>query len=259
MNLNVFGTNPGRVRDLVGTFGRVQVISPPQSLDDYLVLENLQCFDAEGRITESYPQVFVRKSVEKEGGKILVRTPSDCVAYCSEHGLILPSFALTFAIVQRLFESKSDPACLEVLMQYKNKGDGNGWHTTNTIVNWKNRRIIHYPRELGHSTLSQVEHSFEVKDFGNFKLSQALKNNQFRNYLINLTGLRTPESLLELGNLFKKSVMAWVPNNPKEANYTSGAWFGCNVNYLYLDCFDVLTDNDGFRGVRFGAAGDTKI
>lgn len=229
-----------------------------------LFLEDLKCHDSLGNVTESYPDgLLVRRDVERDRqGNILLGRPYDNISYCSEQGFVLPSFALTCAIVERLFREKDKyPSAMKTLMQYKNKNDGDGMHIVNTIINWKERKIIHYPQDSdfpnngGNSNINQglrKERDFEVDGFGDMPLLEALKKPQFKQYLVNLTGLSQPDVLIEIGEFFGRSAYVWVPTNPERADYTSSAWFGCGDLHLNLIGYDYLDGSYAFRGVRLG-------
>ncbi|HII13550.1 MAG TPA: hypothetical protein HA360_00590, partial [Nanoarchaeota archaeon] len=48
-------------------------------------------------------------------------------------------------IVARLYEERNDPEIERVLQQYKDKGNGFGWHAQNTIIDFGSSKVIHYP------------------------------------------------------------------------------------------------------------------
>ena len=145
---------------------------------DYLVLQGVSCQDYKGNIFEEYSEIHVAKDIfRNDKGEQLRKNPYDHVVYAEEQGLFLPSFALTCNILQALYQGRSDPEASKVLMQYKNKGSGYDWHVQNTLVDWKNRQIIHYPvdsdfLEYGrseniNSRKARTPLSFKVKGFGN--------------------------------------------------------------------------------------------
>ena len=100
--------------------------------------------------------------------------------YFEDKGLFLPSFALSCNILAALYSKRNDPEINKVLMQYKDKGTGNGWHAQNTIVDWGANKIIHYPTKntngdninAGRNT---KEFPFTRKGIKDMPLEEALK------------------------------------------------------------------------------------
>jgi len=153
------------------------------------------------------------------------------------------------------------PAAKEVLDQYKDYGPGYGWHAQNTIVDWKGQRIIHYPKDAdfpndgGTNNINQgkqqVVLGFKPKDFGDLTLEEALKKKEFEAYIKNLTGLRDPTILIQIGNYFQFPTRIWVPDNSSKAKHTTSAWLGCLSNNLFnFDALNLLDNNYAARGVR---------
>src|SRR3989339_2112991 len=229
---------------------------------DFLTLEDLSCVDADGNVFESYDRLDVRKDIFRADGKQVSRTPYNHAVHCEEMGLFLTSFALTCNIVARLYEGKSDAHVEKVLQQYKNKGDDNGWHAQNTIIDFGSSKVIHYPSasdfsgvtavngSQGHVALSFVKDSLE-----DALLKDALHDASSRRFLQQLTGLENPEVLIPIGEYFSHPAKVWFPWNGKAGKgfkETRSAWFGCFVTSFDLFANDFLLNTFAARGVRRG-------
>src|SRR3989338_11093038 len=119
-----------------------------QDKGDFLLLENIVCKDARGRIFEQYKALEVRKDIFRRKRSPQNFTPCEAAVYCEQQGLFLPSFALSCNILTALYQGKSDPAIAKVLGQYKSYSRYcDGWHITNTLIDWENTKIIHYPTD----------------------------------------------------------------------------------------------------------------
>ncbi len=237
-------------------------MSDVSSIDDFLVIPGIECVGAGGKVFEKYNEIYVAKDVERDGKSHICFTPYKAISYFEKKNMFLPSFALSCNVLAYLFANKDNEDCNKALMQYKVHGAGYGWHAQNTIIDWKNKKIRHYPLDEdfpqhgGNDGVNQPrrrnEFGFKVKGFGDMSLEDALKNKEFEKFIINLTGLKNPEVLVEMGAYFKKSASIWVPNNPSEATCVSASWLGCydinfcisanNILYIYNDC--------AVRGVR---------
>ena len=215
---------------------------------EYIILENIICRDSNGKHFEQYPQLFVRKDIERDADQQQINhTPSDWVQYFEDKGLFLPSFALSCNILQALYTKRNDSEISKVLMQYKDKGNGTGWHAQNTIVDWGANRIIHYPSKNsqgGSINTGRItkELPFTRKGIKDMALENALKNEDFKAYIQNLTGLTKPEILVDIGEYFGKPAHIWTSSG-KEVR---AAWLGCGSGSFNLDTSDGL-DSDSCR------------
>src|SRR3989338_4287996 len=229
---------------------------------DFLTLEDLSCVDADGNVFESYDRLDVRKDIFRSDGKQVSRTPYAHAVHCEEMGLFLPSSALTCNIVARLYEGKSDAHVEKVLQQYKDKGNGFGWHAQNTIIAYGSSEIIHYPSASVFSGVTAVNASQScvvlpfVKDsLEDALLKDALRDASTRRFLQQLTGLENPEILIEIGKYFGKPAKVWFPWNGKAGKgfkEKRAAWFGCSDADLYLGANLNLSSTGAARGVRRG-------
>jgi len=227
---------------------------------DFLTLEDLSCVDADGNVFESYDSLDVARDIFRSGNAQVDRTPYNHAVHCEEMGLFLPSFALTCNIVARLYEGKSDAHVEKVLQQYKNKGDDNGWHAQNTIIDFGSSKVIHYPSasdfsgvtavngSQGHVALSFVKDSLE-----DALLKDALHDASSRRFLQQLTGLENPEVLIPIGEYFSRPAKVWFPWNGKAGKGFKeklAAWFGCSDALFNLYADVDLYCTLAARGVR---------
>ncbi len=202
---------------------------------DYVVLENIICRDAEGKVFEQYPQLLVKKDIERDDKqKQINHNPYEWVQYFEDKGLFLPSFALSCNVLAALYGKRNDPEINKVLMQYKDYGPGYGWQAQNTVVDWRTNTIIHYPDDAGAKTPRQPTRlSFKRKGIKDMPLEKALKNEDYRAYVQNLTGLAKPEVLVEIGKYFGKPAHIWTSGSRD----VRAAWLGC-----YFSSFDFYAD-----------------
>ena len=235
---------------------------------EFLAVENIQCVDADDNVFEQYDLLFVRKDIERdESGKQVNFTPNCAIAHFEkEDPLFLPSFALSCNIVAALDQQRDNPEVKPVLMQYKNYGVGHGFHAQNTVIDWKDQEIIHYPHKNdflywgGKAPINQfksrVALPFERTQRRIFRLDNSLsdttlekgsKDQLMTRFVRQLTGLENPSVLVEIGNYFGKTARVWVSSS----NETRAAWFGCNnSNGLDLVGNCSLISNFAARGVR---------
>ncbi|HLC71047.1 MAG TPA: hypothetical protein VJI32_03515 [Candidatus Nanoarchaeia archaeon] len=233
------------------------------SAADFLVLENIVCVGADKKIFERHDKLYVAKDVERNGNAHVDFTPYEATTHFEKKGLFLPSFALTCNLVAALYQNKGKADVKKVLEQYKDHGAGYGWQAQNTVIDWERKKIIHYPHDkdfpenggddkINAASLGRARttFSFIADDFEDMLLEEALKKREVTNYIRNLTGLKDPSILVEIGKYFGQPTKMWVPDNPVEADYTASAWFGCSSNYFYLLGNLSLNNYDAARGVR---------
>jgi hypothetical protein len=256
--------------------------------NDFITLEKVACIGSDGKPFEIYDKIDIATDVERQADKKHVSfTPYQAITHLESrgNGLFLPSFALSCNILTALFgkavkkEKNEEYTTLDaglkrVLDQYLNHGAGYGWHAQNTVVNWKTREIIHYPQDADfpnnggtsnvNSRGASLRKRFNPTGFGDMTLEKALKEPEFKKYMIDLTGLATPEQLIEIGKYYTKvagsdkKAFVWVPNKPSQANYTAAAWLGCgNVSFYLFTCFD-LGYVSAARGVSLAAGGGAR-
>src|SRR3989339_750236 len=218
---------------------------------DFLTLEDLSCVDADGNVFESYDRLDVARDIFRSGNAQVSRTPYAHAVHCEKMGLFLPSFALTCNIVARLYEGKSDAHVEKVLQQYKDKGNGAGWHAQNTIIDFGSSKVIHYPsaRDFSQSTAVNGSQGHVALSF----LKDSLRDASSRRFLQQLTGLHEPEILIEIGKYFGEPAKVWFPWNGKAGksfNETRATWFGCDDANFGLIANGDLNGASAARGVR---------
>ena len=234
--------------------------NPIISDGEYITLENMACVDADGNVFESYDHLDVARDIFRSDGKQVSRTPYNHVVHCEEMGLFLPSFALTCNIVARLYEERNDPEIERVLQQYKDKGNGFGWHAQNTIIDFGSSKVIHYPSGSDFNQKDPINSSqprtilpFVKDSLEDALLKDALRDASSRRFLQQLTGLHEPEILIEIGKYFGKPAKVWFAWNGKAGKgfkEKRAAWFGCGVTFFDLSANYILINTFAARGVR---------
>jgi len=215
-------------------------------------------------VYEHYDRILVRKDIFRdEDGNQTNRTPYDHAVYCEQNGLFLPSIALSCNIVARLYALRADPTAAAVLQQYKDKGNGDGWHAQNTVINYGTEEVIHYPNASDFDQTQPVNASgsrfalgFSKATLQDALLEDALRDAAAHRFVRQLTGLRDPSVLVEIGKHFGKPAKLWFPwNGQVGSRYTQkhAAWFGCSDSDLFLlDCDLSFSSSLAARGVRRG-------
>ncbi len=233
------------------------------NVNDFLVLENLVCVDANGNIFEQYPELRVRKDIYRDQNSGQVNfTPYNAAVHCEKNGLFLPSFALSCNIVAALYRNRTNPDANALLQQYKNHGNGHGYQAQNTIINYANEEIIHYPTPADFNQTAAVNNG--LRKTGRFSkallqdglLENALKDAAHTLYVKQLTGLANPADLVEIGKYFGKPAQLWFPWTNQAGsgfNEKRAAWLGCVDSNFNLSGDDNLDSSGAARGVRRSA------
>ena len=228
-----------------------------KSLDDFLVLNDIKCVDADDNVFEQYDTLAVRKDIFRNAdGKSVNFNPYQAVVHCEENGLFLPSFALTCNLVAALFKNKTNSAVKLVLEQYKDYG----YHAQNTGIDYSMEQIIHYPLagyfgQTGavNSGRPQKALSFAKNTLRDCLLEDALKDSDYIRYVKQLTGLADPAVLVEIGKYFGRParlLFPWSGQNGAKFTKKMVAWFGCISNNLDLSGNYILNSSNAVRGVR---------
>ncbi len=248
------------------------------TLADYMVLENIECKDADGNVFEQYDTIYVRKDIERNADNSQKNfTPYQVAVYFEAQGLFLPSMALSCAIVAQLYQRRNDSAANALLMQYKDKGNDYGWHAQNTVIDYKNAKIIHYPSDAnfpahgGANGINQAPRERKELSFvksqtrtrtlrspasdllSNCTLEDGLKNPLVARFVRHYTGLEDPSVLVDIGTYFQKPTRIWFPSNVEQCQDTRAAWLGCDEDGFDLNANDNLNGTSAARGVRLGA------
>ncbi|MBI4147083.1 hypothetical protein HY494_00330 [Candidatus Woesearchaeota archaeon] len=227
--------------------------------DDFLAVEYLQCVDADGNVFEQHDNLYVRKDIERdEAGKQINFTPYRAIVHFESKGMSLLSFAGTYNLVAALYQNRDNPEVKPVLMQYKNKGNGDGWHAQNTVIDWGEQKIIHHPHQNdftkhgGKTEINQAHQRILLpfirkeerkilwdRSLSHTTLEKGLKDPLMARFVRQLTGLQDPSTLVEIGSYFGKTVQVWISSS----NETRAAWFGCSSVNLDLlgNCLLITT------------------
>jgi hypothetical protein len=237
-------------------------------LDSYIALHDIKCVDADGDEIESYPVLYVAKDVERKAGNFIAFKPYDAILHfeSKKDGSFAPSMALSCNILAALFKKAVkkerngkytvlDADAKAVLDQYKDYGPNYGWHAQNTLIDWLNGKIIHYPSkadfpEHGGTVDINVGRARKTyacaKNLSDKSLADALKDVKHRRFLQNLTGLQTPEILIEIAEYFGRAAWSWIASGR-----VASAWLGCNNDgYFVVDADGSLYYADASRGVN---------
>lgn len=252
---------------------------------NFLQLGNISCVDADGKVFEQYSALAVRKDIFRNGQDPINFTPYQAVVHCQGQGF-LPSMALSCNIVAALFQlgvrlesggtyTTINPEVRKVLDQYKDNGNGKGWHIQNTVIDYHRQKIVHYPYDVDfpahggtnniNSSHPRTELPFQKvsgmwpvkKTLENMLLEEGLNHPLVSKFLKQFTGLADPSVLIKIGQYFQKPAMVWFPTNPVKAEdctETRAAWFGCYSDDLNLGGNLNLDDRGAGRGVRRGGS-----
>ena len=241
--------------------------------EKHLLVERISCVDADGNAFEQYDRLLVDKDVVRsDDGKHVNFIPYRAITHFEKEGsLFLPSMALSCNIAAALYQHRDDPEVKPVLLHYKNHGAGFGWHAQNTVIDWGEQKIIHYPHKNdftehgGKTGINQARQRtllpfarkekrkiFWDRTLSNTTLEKGLEDPLMTRFVRQLTGLENPSLLVEIGNYFGKTARVWVSSSTE----TRAAWFGCGSDGLDLSGSDNLSSNSAGRGVRLeGAVG----
>lgn len=228
---------------------------------DSLRLEGIACTDADGNVTESYPELYIDTDITRDkDNRQISKTSYQWAVYHEQQDKFSPSFALSCNILAALYNNKSNPKINRVLMQYKDKGNGYGWHAQNTIIDYASEEIIHYPSAADFSgaiainaACQRITGSFSKATLQDSLLEKALGDSAHTRFVCQLTGLRDPSILVDIGKYFGKPAKLWFPwsrKNGKNYNDKRACWLGCYYDNFYLNSNDSLDDSDASRGVR---------
>ena len=245
-----------------------KIKSKIKSLDDFLVLENIVCVDADGNEFEKYDHIYVQRKVEKDtAGGILKLTPYAGISHCEQlPGSFLPSSALLANIYVALHKTAvgqlskkihdvSKEEAKQMLEEFKDRGDGFGGQWANTLLNWGTQEIVHYPQQSDfptggrsniNSSLPRRVYPFHHANFKSTDLLAALSIPNFRCYVQNYTGLSRPEDLLGVAQYFGKTAHVWISTS----TVFRAAWFGWNSSNFNLGGCSNLDYGSAVRGVQ---------
>jgi len=231
--------------------------------DDYLVFENVRPVDADGNVIESYDRLLVARDIEREGGRQRDFTPYRAALSFEKEDSFSPSFALTCNLLAAAWRQNDEEAVRSFLLQYKDKGNGDGWHAQNSVIDWRRGEIVHYPDARDFAEVKPVNEQRKRRALGFTKeglrdclLEEGLKDSHMRRYVRQLTGLEDPSILVDIGNYFHKPARVWVSGS-KDA--VRAAWLGCGSDNFDLDGDFSLSYSGATRRVRAeGAAREAR-
>ena len=225
---------------------------------DYILLKNILCVDADGVAREQHQTLRVRKDIERNpDGSIMILKPYDAEAHLEQKGRHLPSFPLSCNIVLAFYRERADREIAKALQQYKNKGNGNGWHCQGSLVAWGRGAIINYPNDAdfpshgGNSGINagrRYELLFEREGLKDMPVADVIKGNNknMKRFVQQFSCIPKLEEFLELGQHLGKIPYVWVSSS----NKTRAAWLGCGGDGFNLDANYDLYYDIAARGVR---------
>ena len=129
----------------------------------------------------------------------------------------------------------------QILDQYKNYGSGYGWQAQNTVVDWKGKKMVHYPKDTDfpdNGCTANINNARQRnpkyvnrKGFENCTLEQACQNQNMHAFLQDFTGLENPAELGDVARYFGKTARVWISTE----NQTRAAWLGCDDSNAAVD------------------------
>ncbi|MFH1065016.1 MAG: hypothetical protein V1734_00740, partial [Nanoarchaeota archaeon] len=224
---------------------------------DSILLENFGFTDAGGNVVEHYDKLRINTDVEKDDkGQILFFTVYGGEKHLEQKGMMNMSLALHCNFLGYLSQNMGNSELKKVLMQYLNKGNGNGSHRANTIFAYGEEKIIHnpydadFPSHGGNSNINagrRKELAFSKKGLKSMPLEQALKDAAASGFVRQATCMEHPELLVRIGrDVFKQEAYLWVPNgDASDCNDTRVAWLGCYSDSFSLSAGGYLSGSYG--------------
>ena len=235
--------------------------------EDYIVLENISCVDADGNVVENHPKLYVKKDVERKADKAFISfTPYNGISHFEQqaNGLFVPSMALSYQILDIAWQNKDNPEFAKLLKQYKDYANNGsydcGWHCQNTLVDYAGQQIIHYPSDTdftsnggtsGINNGRRIALPFSKIGLKSAALEDALNNANTARFVRQFTGLQNPAVLIDIAKYFGKTARVWFPGgDATNCNETRAAWLGCSGDGFSLSADGCLSDDIAVRGVR---------
>ncbi len=196
--------------------------------------------------------------------------------------LFLPDLPTTCAILNACYlEKDNNSEARELLMQYVSAKGNNSSHIQNTLIDRINNRILHGPVltdipivGLSENINTRIDAKESVLDYTFAKVSplfgtpyemsldETIQDKQLLKSVQDLTGLKDPSVLIDIGKLGgKKTVIAL--NNPMDnaikAAYVgscipnngvvSAIWLSCSDNYFRIEGGHHIFESGPARGV----------
>ena len=144
----------------------------------------------------------------------------------------------------------------KVVDQYKSF-----WHAQNTIVDYGNSEVVHYQSAVDFGKDTSVNSSRQRKDgrldkrgLGDTLLKDVVNEKGYDVFVHQMTGLKEPSVLVEIGDYFHRPARLWFPWIGKDGagyNHKRAAWLGCFRSLSFsISTYYGLGDRDAARGVR---------
>jgi len=250
------------------------------SLDDYLIMRDVQLIGSDGNVFESHPVIHVATDVVRdEDGNIEKATVYKAIGYLENKvevpaGYIsaLPTMALNCAILIHAFkhgvEKQEDETYVTkdaewqaVLDQFVDYGPGYGWQACATIIGAATNKIIDNPRDEDFPqsyrggnvsrNIQQRTYMFDIDGLEHKAISKIDRSSNLYKFFQDLTGQQDLVVFDEIAKYinwkFDRNIEAklWVPAN----NCYCSAWVGSSSNSLDVYANDNLINDNAFRGV----------
>ena len=106
--------------------------------------------------------------------------------------------------------------------------------------------------------MSGIARDFDRSVLENELLEITLKDKKKSRYVRQLTGLRDPSVLVEIGKYFRRTAILWYPwsgKNGKDDSKKRAAWLGCSGSGFNLSAGGNLGSGYATHGALLGAAG----
>ena len=239
----------------------------PLSLEDYIMLEDITCTDADGNVFEQYKRLYLAKDVIHYSPLGEKSSTFEAILTAESQGGFVPSLALTCNILAKLLQLKEDPTIDAVLRSYATlKGLGT-YTVQNTIIDCGNHEIIHYP--MAHELVTagfprtvfvnvQQRRKFPYSAFGPGPISgpvwvlhpSFLANGEPKRFFQNLTGLSDPIVLYNISNYLGNGFDIWTPSLFTESGTRSVAISLQTVGFRIHADRDINASDNVARWVR---------
>ncbi len=207
--------------------------------EEYIMIENIKCYDADDNIVEQYDKIlFMKDLIKSTGGSPKIFTQYQAYDHFNDKkGLFIPCFGLSCNIMAALLGTE-----FEMLIdQYLTYTSPEHYHIQNTITDCKNNKIIHYPQKDDFKIYAEYCNPKELNKRiildtygykGSDDISQTLKSDDGYKFVKNLTLLKNPEVLIEIGKCFGRRIKIFY----KPGGEIIGASWFSNCNELALVC-----------------------
>jgi len=223
---------------------------PDSGFGSYLIMKDLEVYDEIGNIDERYDELLVADScmVAHEESNIL--SLKESIVLCEQKGGFLPSAAMTFHILERLYNERDEHFFDTILDQYNYSNvDDVPMYVQNTILDCKRDYICHYPEELDNVAEVNLErnrslYEFRFEGLNSFVIEEGLKDIHKERLIKQITGLKNLEVIIEIGKYFNKEAVMRLPE--PAAQGICPVTIGCGEDTFVIDA----SGSSGARLVR---------